>query len=212
MDYKTFSGFTTTLFATTILSLSSLASADEVARPLDYSKQWLFHTNVESLSIDDAVAQEQGVDSSAAVVNFEGEYFFTKSISSNMGIGVIIYDDKNSFSQQTESRFGGDRDNSSSDARAFPVFVDVGYKKFFGSETPAYATVRAGVATLLASERAIGNCSNCRSEDIDIDAGAYVLVGTGVNFSSFWGLGIHYKQYVSGDLENAFGLNATFMY
>lgn len=181
---------------------------------VDLSGQWIFHVSVEQVGIDEKAASDPKaqVGDSATVVDFAGEYFFNKNFSANMGLGFLSYDDKNKFTVPTENVSTGDRENSSSDASAMPLFVDFGYKHFFNTKNATYLAARAGFNTLILSERSVANCTNCPSQDIDISGGVYGALGAGVKFGESWGMGLLYKNYFSGDLTYSIGLQVTFAY
>jgi hypothetical protein len=61
---------------------------------------------------------------------------------------------------------------------------------------------------MLASERGISNCSNCYSEDIEIDGGIYGVLGVGQTLGSL-DLSVQFQQYLSGDLDNTIRLKLS---
>ncbi len=208
-----FSKRAATLCAVSCLSVLPVSlMAEEVTAPAGVTTagKWFFNGSVENVTFDEAVADEQYVDSSALQFNFDAEYFFTDTLSGVVGFGIISYDDNNSFSQETENVYGGDEQTSDSSANGIPFYFDLGYTHFWDSSLPTYFTARGGYATMLDSERSIDNCSDCYSEDIEIDAGAYAQVGVGVNLARFFTLGVYYKTYLSGDMEDAAGLRFSF--
>lgn len=195
-----------------LMAIPVSAFSEEVtaAPGIVMAKKWLFNFTYENVSINQDVADDEFIDSSAGAFNLDGEYFFNDEISSALGIGFIRYDDNNSFKQATESVYGGDRETSSSSATGIPLYVDVGYTRFSDTALPIYMTVRGGYAFMLASERSIGSCTDCHSEDIDVNTGAFGLVGFGVNLHRYFSLGLYYKNYLSGDVEDAVGLKLSF--
>lgn len=200
-----------TLFTTGLSFFVLTASAQEDAstgRIIDMTQSWTGAIGLEMISISRQAAREQYIDSSALRLNIEGEYFFTQTLSTTLGMGIISYDDNSSFSQRTEDNFGNVK-NSESSANAVPFYAELGYKRFFSGEATPYITVRGGFSFIMGSERSIGNCSNCYSENIDIDGGMYALLGAGIVAGDSWSLGLHYKNYLSGDLESGIGLNIS---
>lgn len=202
----------TTCAVSCLLSMPLVGVAEEVAPSsgISMANKWQFNGSVENLSFDEAVADQEFVDSSALAFNFDAEYFFTGNFSGAAGFGIISYDDNNSFSQETESVYGGDVDTSDSSATGIPFYFDAGYTHFWNSELPTFVTLRGGYATMLESERSISNCSDCYAEDIEIDGGAYAMAGVGVNLARIFSMGLYYKAYLSGDMENAVGLRFSF--
>lgn len=200
--------------ASTLLCLSSAyaeeAQTEQVGSDgaTHLAKRWIFNVNAENLSIDDEVAALQGIEPDAFSINVEAEYFLNDNLSTVIGLGFLGYDDNEEFSQLTEDAFG-DVDNSSSSASALPLVMDMGYTRFYNGSVPAYVTLRGGLTYMFASERAIENCSDCSSQDIDVDGGMFVQAGAGINLGRSFTLGLYYKNYFSGDIEDAVGLRLS---
>ncbi len=86
----------------------------------------------------------------------------------------IIYSDLNGFSETVEVTGGfddGDIKTASSDANAYSLGVATGRQWRFGEQRDTSAVLQVGYDHILASERAIANCSNCPSQDIEVDGG-----------------------------------------
>lgn len=173
------------------------------------AKRWVFNLRVEDIAMDDAVARREWVEADAVAVLLEGEYFLSETVSTSVGAGYLKYDDLNEFRQLTESVYGGDVEYSSSNAAAVPLLLDVGYTRFSDGAIPLYWTARGGLTYLLASERAVEQCADCYSQDIEIDGGVFAELGVGVNLGHTVSLGLFYQNYLTGDLENALGLKIS---
>lgn len=125
----------------------------------------------------------------------------------SLGVDIIFYDDNNEFSQDVigDGLFNdGEHSRESSSAMGFLLSAASGYQWVFGKENKAALQLQGGFSAMLSSERSISNCSDCRSEDIDIDGGAFVrakLLGTGSTIK----YGLVLTQYVNGDLGTAVG-------
>ena len=65
-----------------------------------------------------------------------------------------------------------------------------------------------GLSGIFFSERSISSCSNCYSEDIDIDGGLYGVLGVGHKLGYF-DIGLQFHQYFTGDLDNGFRLKLS---
>jgi hypothetical protein len=180
------------------------------ANEIDLNKKWFFNASVETVSIDEEIAALEGIEPDAISINLDGEYYFNDSVSASVGLGFLQYDDNEEFSQLTQSVYGGDVDSSSSTALGIPLLFDVGYTRFYGNSIPTYATLRGGLTYMLESERSISNCDDCRSDNIEVDGGLHVAAGFGFNLFSSFTLGFYYKNYLSGDLEDAVGLKLAF--
>ncbi len=161
------------------------------------------------VNFDQKTAFNEGVDSGATTLHvaYEGQdgHFIY-----NAGMGIIMYDDNNGFSQQVENNYGN-RSTASSDATAISLFGELGYS-FILKPQAAHFDLTAGVEQYFASERSISNCSNCYSEDIDLNAGFYIkpkikfINANGFTFS------ISYQHFAAGDAENSFSLNFGMTY
>lgn len=75
-----------------------------------------------------------------------------------------------------------------------------------GEKQDTFAYLQGGVSGVFGSERSIGNCSNCFSEDIDISGGLFAKAGLVKNVSKSIALGFQLTQYLSGDIDNSLGL------
>lgn len=199
------------LAASLCISTAFAQAPPEAVAPLDPTGSWLFTIGVEQVSLDEKQSAVEWIDDSAVGINFEGEYFFHPHYSVSLGISLLSYDDNASFTQETEDSWGDD-DSSESDAMGFPLYGEVGYKHFFGPHGKTYVAARGGYSVMLASERGIGNCSNCYEEDIDIEGGAYGSLGAGVRLGTSWLLGVQYKHYFSGDIDRSAGLSISYSY
>lgn len=188
------------------LVLVSNVQAEETNDRFDPSSTWAFTFGVEQIAFDQEQAQRELIDDSATALILEGEYFFHSHYSLTLGLAFLPYDDDASFSQDTTGGY------KSSDASGMPIYGELGYKRFFGANAKTYITARAGVSAMVASERSISYCSNCYEEDINIDGGVYAMLGAGVRLGHSWTLGLHYKNYFSGDIDNAVGIGFSYGY
>ena len=193
------------------LALASLVSGFILANNVhaqdttfDPAGSWAFNFGVEQVSFDKEKAYEEYIDDSATALVIEGEYFFRSHYSVTLGLEFLPYDDNAGFRQATTD---GEK---SSDASGMSIYGEVGYKRFFGPNDKTYITARGGMSIMLSSERSISNCSNCYDEDIEIDGGFYGMLGLGVRLGDAWALGVHYKNYFTGDIENAVGLTVSY--
>jgi len=177
---------------------------------INMAHKWQVNVAYEEVNINQQVADHELIDSSAQSITLDGEYFFDPHVSTAIGIGLLSYDDNNAFTQQTQSVWSNDVSNSSSTAQGVPMYLDVGYTQYSETSVPVYFTARGGFGVMLQSDRSIDNCSDCYSENIDVRDGAYALVGVGVNLFSSFNLGVYYRKYISGDLEDSVGLRLSF--
>ncbi len=182
--------------------LASPVMADPAPQNQAYSG-WSWSAHVGNLNIDSKVAKSQGIDDSAWVIGAAAERYSSDSILTYvLGIDFIGYDDKNPFPQNTTDGW------KKSDASAAMVYAEFGPKVPFGKDKLNYFVAHAGVAGIFSSERGISYCTNCYSEDIEVDAGLYGILGVGHSFSRF-DLGLQFQQFFSGDLDNSLRLRIS---
>lgn len=193
----------------TALSLAALFATPMMATAAPKEQAysgWNWSAHVGTLNIDSEVAQAQGVEDSAFVIGAAAERFSSDSILTFLiGFDFVGYDDKYSFSQETN------KGEKSSDASAALVYAEFGPKLPFGKESNNYFIAHIGLSGILSSERSIGYCTDCYSESIDIEGGAYGVLGVSHSFSRV-DIGLQYQQYFSGDLDNSlrFNISTTF--
>ncbi|WP_144395096.1 hypothetical protein [Pleionea sediminis] len=121
-------------------------------------------------NIEQKAAFEECVDDTAFYLNFtytqqDGHFIY------GAGMTGYLFDDKCKFRQDVEDTWG-DRHTASSSANGFGFFGELGYSHPIKPEAIHFDTL-FGLEKLWA-ERSISNCSNCYSEDIDINAGFYL--------------------------------------
>jgi hypothetical protein len=164
---------------------------------------WAWSGRLGNLNIDSDTAEEQYVDDAAVIVGFAGElYTDTSDFTFTIGADFISYDDKATFRQLTT---GGDKRSSAS---GFMLFAEYGPKLHFGVDKSNFFVAHGGVSVVLGSERSIGYCTDCYSEDIELDGGAYGLLGIGHSFSSVE-LSLQFQQYFTGDFDNSLNLKLS---
>jgi hypothetical protein len=180
-------------------------------RPMatDLQGTWSWGLAVESVKFDSKKAALEGIGDSTTTLDIEAEYFIRNHFTTSFGFSFVPYNDKNDFSVVTQNQTTDEIQTSSSDASAMALYAEMGYRRFFPTSLPYYTTARLGVSSLIASERSISNCSNCPSEDIDINGGIYARAGVGARFGNTWALGLDYKHYLSGDIDSSISLGVT---
>jgi hypothetical protein len=180
---------------------------------------WSIATNLDHINIDSEAANRPDVmvDDSATALGVAGEYLFSGSdMAFAVGLNYIMYNDNNEFSQYVEDNWNDDWyddwDDGSyeeSDATAFMLFAEVGPKIYFGPDELSFFSVRGGASVIFDSTRSISFCSDCYSEDINLDGGLYGALGIGHSFSRF-DLSLQFQQYFTGDIDNSLRLKAAF--
>lgn len=203
---------TTCLLGASLLASSTFAAAPYNSNPnnpnnADYTG-WSWAGHVDHVTIDSQAAAEQWIEDTATAIGGTAEYYSSKTENTLvLGINFLFYRDHAEFAQFVEG-YWGDVDYTESDANAFMVFAEYGPKYRFGQDNMSFFTVRGGVSGMLYSERAISYCSNCYSEDIDIDGGVYGVLGIGQTLGSL-DLSLQFQQYLSGDLDNTIRLKLS---
>lgn len=169
---------------------------------------WSWSGHADHINIDKEAAAEQWIEDTAFAVGGAAEYYSSDSENTlSLGASILFYRDNAAFSQYVEDWWGY-HGYEKSDANAFMLFAEYGPKYRFGQDNMSFVSVRGGVSGILGSERSISNCSNCYSEDIEIDGGVYGVLGIGQTLGSI-DLSLQFQQYFSGDLNNAIRLKIS---
>lgn len=181
-----------------IVSLSLVANGEEIAAPaVTNSNAW--YVGVGRVGIDSETALKEGVDDSATQIKF-GWTGQKNSIVYGAGFTYIQYSDNEDFSQVVQNN--NDRvytEDSNASASAF--YGEGGYS-YALSEMVAFDVV-GGIEIIVSSERTIESCSDCRSEDIDISSGLYVMPRIRFMPEGGFTIAVSYQQYLGGDLTSA---------
>ena len=160
-----------------------------------------YYLGLGRVSFDSKEAFAEGVDSDATSIRLawertQGAFAFA------LGMSGFMYSDNEKFSQQVKEQFGGDVSTRSSSADAFSIFGELGYNKNFNEYV--HFSVFGGYEQVITSERGIASCTDCYSEDIDIDAGLYVYPRMLFNRDNGFGVSLGYQKYLTGDVEGGF--------
>ena len=199
-------------FGVSLLVAGACAAAPATNNPNnpnnnDYTG-WSWSGHVDHITIDSEAAAEQFIEDSATAIGGAAEYYSSKTENTlSLGMNFLFYRDNAEFAQFIHD-YWGDVNYTESDATAFMLFAEYGPKYRFGQDNMSFFTVRGGVSGMLYSERAISYCSDCYSEDIDIDGGVYGVLGIGQTLGSL-DIALQFQQYFSGDLDNSFRLKIS---
>ena len=198
------------VIASTTLLLSASVLADSMSSENEdavFSPSWEFGGSIGITNIDSVSARTEFIEDDALTFGFYADYAM-KSWLISLGFDFLSYDDEAEFSQTTEDIFG-DEEDSSSDATGFLLYGAVGPKWQFNDTV---LSVQGGYAHMISSERSISYCSNCYSEDIDIEGGVFGRVGVRQNAGPV-AIGLHYTNYFGSDeLENTISLSISTAY
>ncbi|MCW8109969.1 hypothetical protein OPS25_15795 [Alteromonas ponticola] len=168
---------------------------------------WSFGANVSKVLLDSDAASQAGVESRALQTGFHLDYIVSNWVST-AGFTFITYDDNNAFLQTVIGEGPLNRRYiivESSDANAILLQGATGYRWMLNKSYNIDFIAQAGFSLPVISERSIGSCTRCYSEDIDLDGGAFVMGRLGHNGRSVR-FGLSIQQFISGDLGTVMGL------
>lgn len=186
--------------------------SSEVDNVIAMGPSWQMAIYLGPTAIASDAASSARIGSSAFDFGFYAKRHINPNFALNLGFSFLEYSDKASFSVPVSYEGTSSVTRASSDASAMPIFGDVQYVLPIGTQKYAYFSAGAGVSFLLSSERDVPNCSNCPSEEIDINGGAYGIVEWGAQVGEIWGLGLAYRHYLSGDIESNIALAVAWGY
>ncbi len=157
-------------------------------------------------NLDKTTAQQECIDSSATYIHFgyegqDGNFLF------GGGISGYLLGDNCKFSQDIIDGWG-DRSTESSDANAYGLYGELGYS-FPITPGAVHFDLTGGVEKVWA-ERGISNCSNCYSENINLDSGFYIRPKFKFMSKGGFTFTIGYNYFPSADINN--GITLTFGY
>lgn len=170
--------------------------------------EWRYGIGLGAVNIDKEIAEEELIDSSALFVGLYADYRKNRWLTS-IGMDFIVYDDSAEFFQTVEGNGlfnDGDISTESSDANALLAHVATGYEWLFTEQQDVAVLLQAGYGHVFGSERAIPNCSNCRTESIDVDGGVFAKAAVTKDAERFT-FGVYAQQFLTGDgFSNTLGL------
>ncbi|MEM9102302.1 MAG: hypothetical protein AAGB12_08255 [Pseudomonadota bacterium] len=148
--------------------------------------------------LDSEKSTAEGVEDSALSIRIAWEGSRDSWVF-GAGLSGLIYSDNRDFNQSVVDQFGN-YSSASSDAQSVSLFGEVGYRYTLSQQ----ATVEflGGYEAVMSSSRSISNCSNCLSEDIELDSGMFI----GPRVTYRWSNGVKvyllWNQHLSGDIES----------
>ena len=166
----------------------------------DYSG-WMLGIGYYGLDKQNARQQLIGDSATFVKMGWEGQIGM---LVYGVGMNGFLLKDKGSFSERVEDNFGN-RSTESSDADAFGAYGELGVSFAFASSNKFDLV---GGFDILSADRSIGNCSDCRSEDIQLDGGLYLEPRLRMMSDSGFIFSIGYRKYMTGDING--GLNLSF--
>lgn len=191
---------TTTLIAIALFTCSFGALAAK--QPVD-DGGWSWSGNIDSMHINKDKAAREYIGDTAVVFGLAAEHYSSSNeFTYALGVNFIAYDDQAGFSQSTN------KGRKSSDASGILLYVEAGPRYHFGADGMNFVVVKGGLSTMVSSDRGIGYCTNCYSEKIDVNGGAYGVLGVGHTFNSF-DVALNFQQYFSGDIDNSLSIKLS---
>jgi len=177
--------------------ISNFAAAKPVTRKS-------FVMELGQVTFDAQTAKTEGVEDSANFFRFAyGQQ--KKSVVYSLGFSGFMYKDNESFKQDVVDQ-SGNQSTADTSTGTFNAYAEGGY--ILKMHNSFNADLLAGYEQVLQSSRSIPNCTNCSSEDIKIKAGVYVSSRLGYEWNNGFKMSLSYRQYISGDVENALALNS----
>lgn len=156
-------------YAFIVVSLFPLQAGAQVHDGVKDFKARAFASGyLETLELNPDKAKLEGVGKEAIIFGGNMNYQFARYLNVGGGIGYMIIDDENKFSQRVENIFD-DEEDKSSDILGLTTSLELGVSHMLRR---VHFGVNGGFR-YLHMEREISSCSNCRSEDVDIDSSSY---------------------------------------
>lgn len=189
-------------------AVTFIAASNANAQQTISHGEWRFGGHLSGLTIEDEIAEAERIDTGAFSIGFYTDYRKGSWISS-LGFDFIFYDDNDEFSVLVEGDGifnDGDISSESSDATALLISVATGYEFRFRQQQDFAVSLQGGYGYVTSSERSISNCSNCPTEDIEVDGGVFAKVTATKDFPGF-AMGLYGQQFVTGDgLSTNYGI------
>ena len=128
------------------------------------------------ITMDSDDARDEGIDDQGILAGFRIDSVINRHYVLNAGLGLFYADDEDPFRQTVRQEnlfFDDDISTESSDIEGISAFLEAGVRFPVGFEDRLRLGVNVGYH-FIDAERTISNCSDCRDEDVDVDAGLYL--------------------------------------
>jgi hypothetical protein len=152
-------------------------------------------------SIDSGAALREGVGERGWGFLAGGAYRLSPNLALGAELGGQYVKDEDVFTQQTT---GGRRSSTT---------TLIEFAPYLGVRLPAGDRLQIGVNGgygVLFARRTIENCSNCFTEDLDLDGGLYVEPMLLFGARDSLQFGATFRLYLGGDLKNYIGIRVVF--
>jgi len=175
-------------------------TVQEESNSLNNSSGFAF--SIGHFNLDSDNSAQEGIGDSGTFLKFGWEAQ-QSHLAYGFGLSGLLLKDNDSFNVTVENNFGSQYSSSSS-VDAFGFYGELGYSLPMG-ESSKFDLM--GGIDLLWANRGIANCTDCPSEDVNLDGGLYVEPRlTFVNDGSF-NFSIAYRHYPDSDIEGGINLN-----
>jgi len=183
---------------------SSAFSSYQASQPENKSKR-SFYLTYNSTSLSTGVTEAQGLDDDAGMLELGVSLTAVTGFGVSMGIGFLNLEDNESFSSVVVDDSGFVK-VAESEADAIPINAEFFYENPMSNNQRWQYRVGAGYTAITNANREITQCNNCFAQDLEIDGGRYISAS--VAWRTFLKpkssrIGLSYRQYLSGDLENS---------
>jgi hypothetical protein len=197
MFKKFLSGISIACIATSVLSQDIRVLEDSQEDRSSYEQS--FYGSFGQVGFDSEVAKRQGVEDSATFLKLGYEKQKEQALYS-LGLNIFFYSDQKNFDVDVVDNFGN-RSTLESSANAYSLFLEGGYSYQLNELWSFDALI--GGEFIFSSSRSVASCSDCPSDDIDIDSGFYVAPKFKVVTDNNFVFAIGYQLYLSGDTKTA---------
>jgi len=193
------------------LSLSNSIAADSdsvssyrASQPANESK-WSFYLTYNSTSLSTDTTETQGLNDDAGMLELGVSLTAVTGFGTSLGIGFLNLEDNESFSSVVVDDSGSAK-IAESEAYAIPINAELFYENPISNNQRWQYRLGAGYTAITNANRETTQCNNCFSQDLEIDGGKYISAA--VAWRTFFKprssrVGLSYRQYLSGDLENS---------
>jgi len=192
------------VLTTSLLSESVHCQEEETAPHSSHKGAWFIGAGY--LTMDEEEAAQQGVDDSAIVLDLGYQGAFRNGFTYGLGVYLPLIDDKAEFSQRVENTYTGQQREEESEISGWGLFAELGYRYKLNDKVSLGA---AGGFRSLSADRDIPNCTDCYSEGLSLDGGAYVKPYLYIDNASF-DVEIAYHAFQGGIFSGGFGVNVLF--
>lgn len=152
-----------------------------------------------SYTLNSSAATSQKIEDSMYVINVFAEGY-TGIFSYGLGINMGSPDDNDSFQVDVVDSYGKE-ETASSDVSTRGFYAELGAGHHVNDNVRLEVL---GGYEILSGDRSIANCSDCPSQDIDLDGGLYLKPRMKFETDSDYSITVQYQLNMTGDVEGGF--------